>query len=940
MKTLITKTKWLLPIVIVFFLGVISQAQTTPSDNSAGISVTTNFSWTFNTANGTDDYFQVSTNNSFTDVVIDKQLAANATSYTFNSSDLTGSLSGGSNFNYNTTYYWRIYNKNTSSVDEPTLSPNYYTFKTQFSLTSPANGQTGVSIQPNLSWQSTTANYSLSISKNSNMSSPVLTKTGITTNSYNLTESEKLDNNTTYYWKVTDGTSNISGINQFKTAPSISLTLSNPADNSTGVSPNYVMFTWYSGSFGSGLKYYLEYDEGSTTFSTADFSVVTSNNYYTKTSLAENTDYAWRVIAFIDDGDGNFETDQDVIVSYSSVFTFKTAGGTSINAIPSYPTGGVTVYTNTPTLYWYLDYYSSNVKFKVEISTTNSSGGIFKTYDDITNLYKSVPGGDLSGGNTYYWRVTVKYNNSYGTPSSWAEFKTQGSGALLTPTPSYPTNNLTVYSTSPMLYWYVNGVSTGLSYDLQVDVSTGNFSSPIIDQTSISNLYYQISGLTPGGEYKWRVRSRNSGGPSATWSSVATFKVAGGLSGGHTVASYPTGNPTVYTQNPTLYWYVEGSSLGLDGFTVKYKKDSAPTWASYNPTSNDASGGKYSITSVNTTYQQITANLEYGAKYYWAVAAVDGSSEGTYSQGSFTVVGNSTSQPVLTSPIGGNTVYTKSPTLWWYVYGSSQGIQNYTIYYSDNNFLSSTDSVTTTNSNTYYQLSNLTAGATYHWKVRGNYSSGYTAWSNTETFVVDPGASPVQPWVGGPNNVKVPTTSPTIAWVLPVQSQSKLSYELEVADNPNFNNPTVIKSDLPFSQVDKLNSGKDYYWRARSKTVNDGKYSNYSIPAHFSVEKTTGVNELGIIPKKFSVKQNYPNPFNPSTIIEFALPRQEFVSVKIYDILGRKIKTLVNSRLNAGIHRLAWRGVNENGAEVSGGVYIYRVTAGSNVVTKKMVLLK
>ena len=91
--------------------------------------------------------------------------------------------------------------------------------------------------------------------------------------------------------------------------------------------------------------------------------------------------------------------------------------------------------------------------------------------------------------------------------------------------------------------------------------------------------------------------------------------------------------------------------------------------------------------------------------------------------------------------------------------------------------------------------------------------------------------------------------------------------------------------------------------------------------------------ELNI--KKFTLYQNYPNPFNPVTKINYALPTQGFVSLKIYDITGREIKTLVNEVKQAGYYT-----VDFNGSNYSSGVYFYRIQSGDFVQTKRMVLLK
>lgn len=88
-------------------------------------------------------------------------------------------------------------------------------------------------------------------------------------------------------------------------------------------------------------------------------------------------------------------------------------------------------------------------------------------------------------------------------------------------------------------------------------------------------------------------------------------------------------------------------------------------------------------------------------------------------------------------------------------------------------------------------------------------------------------------------------------------------------------------------------------------------------------------------PKEYILNQNYPNPFNPTTVIEFVIPKADNVSLKIYDVLGREVATLLNERRNAGVYR-----VNFNAASLSSGTYFYRLQSGGFTQTKKMILVK
>ena len=93
------------------------------------------------------------------------------------------------------------------------------------------------------------------------------------------------------------------------------------------------------------------------------------------------------------------------------------------------------------------------------------------------------------------------------------------------------------------------------------------------------------------------------------------------------------------------------------------------------------------------------------------------------------------------------------------------------------------------------------------------------------------------------------------------------------------------------------------------------------------------------LPTEFLLEQNYPNPFNPSTSIQYAISSRQFVMLKVYDILGREIETIVNEEKPAGTYEITW-----NAADLPNGVYFYQLQAGPSadefIDVKKMILLK
>jgi hypothetical protein len=107
-----------------------------------------------------------------------------------------------------------------------------------------------------------------------------------------------------------------------------------------------------------------------------------------------------------------------------------------------------------------------------------------------------------------------------------------------------------------------------------------------------------------------------------------------------------------------------------------------------------------------------------------------------------------------------------------------------------------------------------------------------------------------------------------------------------------------------------------------------GLYKTNSIVT--SVEKTISFDNYS-----FSLKQNYPNPFNPVTSIQYSLSSMQFVTLKIYDVLGNEIATLVNEEKSAGEYEVEF-----NGNGLTSGIYFYQLKAGESIQTRKMILLK
>jgi len=120
----------------------------------------------------------------------------------------------------------------------------------------------------------------------------------------------------------------------------------------------------------------------------------------------------------------------------------------------------------------------------------------------------------------------------------------------------------------------------------------------------------------------------------------------------------------------------------------------------------------------------------------------------------------------------------------------------------------------------------------------------------------------------------------------------------------------------------------------------DGAIPNVCYLSKYKIDKVTGIEQTDFsIPSDFVLSQNYPNPFNPSTRIRFSVAKPSFVTLKVYDLLGREVTTLVNGEKSVGSYEVTFN-TSELTSKLSSGIYIYRLTADKFTQTKKMILMK
>ncbi|HHL72334.1 MAG TPA: T9SS type A sorting domain-containing protein [Bacteroidetes bacterium] len=179
-----------------------------------------------------------------------------------------------------------------------------------------------------------------------------------------------------------------------------------------------------------------------------------------------------------------------------------------------------------------------------------------------------------------------------------------------------------------------------------------------------------------------------------------------------------------------------------------------------------------------------------------------------------------------------------------------------------------------------------------------------------------------------------PSEGVTLNWVTADENGNagfNILRSVRKADGYEMINPEMIRTGGggDYTYLDKdVEAGRRYYYKLEDVSITGER------------EQHGPISVVVNFPESYELSQNYPNPFNPTTTIRYQLPKQGVVTLKIYDTLGREVRTLVDGRQRPGIHTVLWDGKNSAGLQVPSGVYYYRIIAGEFSQSRKMLLLK
>lgn len=476
-----------------------------------------------------------------------------------------------------------------------------------------------------------------------------------------------------------------------------------------------------------------------------------------------------------------------------------------------------------------------------------------------------------------------------------------------------PANGVDGVPIDTTLSW--NTAVGAVAYQCQVSLDS-TFATGINVNDTLTGTTKQLTGLGNSSTYYWRVRS------------------IGTITNGF-VSAYATRHFTTIAHIPDVPVLALPADNALDlEYMVTLTSYKTKGAAHYHwQLSTALAFSSLAVNDSTTDSVRVVGPLASGTKYYWKVRAVNPGGPSEFSApDSFTVMAAPGATTLAYPTSNQKSVSADNLKLKWHPASIASGYEcQISLSKSFSTLAVASDSTADTTFTA--TLDHITK---YYWRVRGFTVGGngpFTAIDSFTTIVPIPAA----PTLVSPRSVVNVPRNPTIIWHA---STYATRYRLQIATNSSFI-AIVLDTTVADTTVwlrTMLDANKLYYWQV-SATDTLGT-SAYSTPAHFTTG-TTSIDQAAEIPKEFALLQNYPNPFNPSTTIGYDLPKNAYVKIIIYDMLGKVVANLVDGMQAANRYTIEW-----NPSHLSSGIYFYRIEARSQdgsanfTAVKKLLFMK
>ena len=855
-----------------------------PADNSTNLGIIITLKW--NKSDGAEKYnLQVSKDEAFTNLVYNNtEIADTAKRLTLD---------------YDTQYFWRV---RYSNSDGTSPFSGKYSFTTMQAvpkvvLKSPVNDSTILGTSVMLKWKSVSNRdfYQLQVSKDNDFSNIVISMDDLQINEIEIPD---LEIGNDYYWRVRASRNNVLGdysntfkFSTFSDVPKV--VLKSPVNDSTILGTS----VWLKWKSVSGRDYYqmqLATDDNFT--NVVKFLDTLHINEIQVDNLIKGETYYWRARA----------SKYNVFGEYSNTSRFNTAYGDTTKPVLLAPANNAMDVKTSLTFRW--EKIDTAMYYQLEIAEDDNFDDLYYLNENISKNKLTV--NDFEKGTRYYWRVRFASKNGNSMYSNVFTFETLA-GTPTIPTLIAPLNNSVDLGTELTFSWENEGVADHFKIEIYRDSGIQNlfYSEDSVHSTSIT-----VNNFGQGKQYFWRVRSTNKNGSSG-YSDLYKFRTR-------------IGEPSILTLVAPM-----NSTVGLDN-TIKFQWNPIDSAQYYNlEIADDSDFRNVHFEINNISASEITiSNLDEGAQYYWRVISHNKLGSITISNTyNFSTHPGLPDLPVALSPANNARNVDTQVSFSW------ESAINTEFYHleiaTDKNFKNlfySEDTLTVNK----IKLKNIGEGRKYYWRVRALNNYGNSNFTDENKFTVK---------VNKPSNLAAKVEEDEfikLSWKDNSKVEKRFIIERKIKDADSSEQfiaiDTLYSNETDYEDYSIVDD-ETYVYRVFSENnIASSDYSN-TTELKFLADKYNDPN----IPDEFNLSQNYPNPFNPSTKINYTLKEISNVGIKIYNILGEVVETLVNDVQNAGNYTLEW-----NAANYSSGIYIYVMNAESNEsderfqASNKMILLK
>ncbi|MBI88843.1 MAG: hypothetical protein CMG60_02045 [Candidatus Marinimicrobia bacterium] len=746
-----------------------------------------------------------------------------------------------------------------------------------------------------------------------------------------------LDDNTTYYWKVVASdlagatAENAGGYHSF----SINLENDLPGDFSLLSPDSGAMVT----DLATTLHWEIPIDPDDRRRSivsyhvyldTADLDdvdpVTVSTNSYDVPGLVEDEMYYWKVVAEDDDGG----------TSESGTWTFWT---NSVNDIP----GEFTLITpgqdeNTgllPTFSWNP---SSDSDMNDEVSYTLSYGSdpLEMVEIGVGSDLAHTPSADLMDDTEYVWQVTATDQSGATHITDLRSFSVNSSNddpeglVLLNPADGSVITELPL-----VVVWTPVTDPDGDEIWYDVYLSYGR---DIIGTTM--NNYFVIEELEEDSEVEIFVSAYDgNGGYVETSSHVVNVDLENTAPESFELVS-PSSGEVLTSTTVTFDWEVAVDPDPFDVVTYHVHVES------------ESQSWDFELTPETSDDTQITPEISFpdNGVYHWSVTADDmrgGVTENIGGPRMFVInlANDPPSISTLIAPIDGSIQSDLTPSFHWSSSLDPDPFDEVSYEMSWWALAEDPDIITIpVDTNGLTPAWPLYDNRAYGWTISSFDDNGEESLSDTAYFFTDQEPEPPMTFstVSPINDVEGIGTEVEFIWnhASDPDPVEVIHYQLVYATDWTDSSTYVFSGMLEDTSLTVvLNDNSQYYWGVIAHDSDGFMVGSNNETPNSLVVGTLSIDGVNV-PEVFALHQNYPNPFNPTTQIRYDLPEDAMVQVRVYDLIGRSIRTLVMEKQSAGYKSITWDATSDLGEPVSAGMYIYTIQAGSYRANKKMLLVK